>query len=100
MRSSTAHETRYAKSAPPRRFYSVPIAERDQRPDRLGDLVGCMADLLVEVHRQSEELAQYRGDDARVRGAIARLAQLDRSLGEVGVEAASVHRLLAHEHLT
>jgi hypothetical protein len=59
-----------------------------------------MADLLVETRRQRVEIAQHRGsDDPRVREAGARLAELERSLGEVGVEAASVHQLLQHVRL-
>jgi len=59
-----------------------------------------MADLLVQTRRQRVEIAQYRGsDDSRVRDAIVRLTELERPLGEVGVEAASVHQLLQHVHL-
>jgi hypothetical protein len=59
-----------------------------------------MADLLVEAGRQWVEIAQHRGsDDLRVREAIARLAELERSLGEVGVEATSVHQLRQHGRL-
>jgi hypothetical protein len=59
-----------------------------------------MADLLVEARRQGVEIAQHRdSNDPRVREAIARLTGLERSLGEVGVEAASVHQLLQKVHL-
>jgi hypothetical protein len=59
-----------------------------------------MADLLVETRRQRMEIAHHRsGDDPRVMAAIARLTELERSLGEVGVEAASAHQLLQHIHL-
>jgi hypothetical protein len=75
----------------------VPIAEREQRPDRLAELLECMADLLVEARMQRVEIAQHRGSrDPRVREAIVRLFELERSLREVGVEAASVHQLLQH----
>lgn len=78
----------------------APIAEREQKPDRFAELLECMADLLVEARKQRLELAQYRGSaDQRVREAVARLAELESSLQEVGVEAASVHQLLQHVHL-
>ena len=78
----------------------APIAEREQRPDRFAELLECMADLLVETRRQRVEIAQHRGsEDQRVREAIARLTEMERSLEEVGVEAASVHQLLQHVHL-
>jgi hypothetical protein len=78
----------------------APIAECEQRPDRFAELLECMADLLVETRRQRVEIAQHRGsEDQRVREAIARLTEMERSLEEVGVEAASVHQLLQHVHL-
>jgi hypothetical protein len=78
----------------------TPIAAREQRPDRFAELLECVADLLVETRSQRVEIAQYRGgDDPRVREAIARLTELERSVGEVGMEAASVHQLLQHVHL-
>jgi hypothetical protein len=59
-----------------------------------------MADLLVQARRQSAEIAEHWGnDDPRIPEAITRLAQLERSLGEVGAEAASVHQLLQHVRL-
>jgi hypothetical protein len=59
-----------------------------------------MADLLVEMRRQQAEVAQFRdSNDPRVREAIARLAEIARSLRELGVEAASVHQQLQHVHL-
>jgi hypothetical protein len=59
-----------------------------------------MADLLVETRTQSVEITQHRdSDDPRVREAIARLTTLEGSLGEVGIEAASVHQLLQHVRL-
>jgi hypothetical protein len=46
------------------------------------------------------EIAQdLDSDDPRVREAVARLTEMERSLGEVGVEAAAVHQLLRHIHL-
>ena len=78
----------------------MPTAERDQRPDRFGELLECMADLLVETRRQRVEIAQDPGsNDPRVAEAIARLNELERSLSEVGVQSASVHQLLQHVHL-
>jgi hypothetical protein len=73
---------------------------REHRPDRLAELLECMADLLVEARLQREEIAQdLAGDDPRVREAIARLTDVERSLGDVGIEAASVHQLLQRIHL-
>ena len=78
----------------------MPTPERDQRPDRFGELLECMADLLVETHRQRMEIAHDPGsDDPRVAEAIARLNELERSLSEVAVQSASVHQLLQHVHL-
>jgi len=76
------------------------IAEREQRPDRFAELLECLADLMVETRRQSVVLAPHHdSDDERVREAIARLVELEHSLGEVGFEAASVHQQLQHLHL-
>ena len=78
----------------------MPTLERDQRPDRFGELLECMADLLVETRRQRAEIAQDPGsDDPRVAEAIARLNELERSLSDVAGRSASVHQLLQHVHL-
>jgi hypothetical protein len=78
----------------------MPTAERDQRPDRFGELLECMADLLVETGRQRVEIAQDPGsNDPRVAEAIVRLNELECSLSEVAVQSASVHQLLQHVHL-
>jgi hypothetical protein len=59
-----------------------------------------MADLMVETRGHRVEIAQRGGgDDPRVREAIARLAELERALGDVRVEVASVHQVLQHVHL-
>lgn len=77
----------------------APIAE-PERPDRLAELLECLADLLVEARRQRLTIAEHcDSDDLRVRDAIARVAALERSLRDVGIEAASVHQLLEHVHL-
>jgi hypothetical protein len=77
-----------------------PSVEREQRPDRLGELLECMADLVVPVRRQREEIAQHSAnDDPRVAEAIAGLTQLQCTLADVGVETASVHHQLQHVHL-
>ena len=77
----------------------APITE-PERFDRLAELLECMADLLVEVRRERLAIAEhFDSDDLRVREAIARVAAFERSLGDVGVEAASVHQLLQHVHL-
>ncbi|MCW3066206.1 MAG: hypothetical protein JWN32_3378 [Solirubrobacterales bacterium] len=78
----------------------VPIAERERRLDRLAELLECLADLLVETRKQRREIGQHRdSDDPRVPEAIVRLAEMERSLGDVAADAASVHRLLQHVHL-
>ena len=78
----------------------APSSEQEERPDRFTELLECMADLRVETHRQRVEIAQQRGtDDPRVVAAVARLTDLQRSLGEVGAEAAAAHQLLQHIHL-
>jgi hypothetical protein len=79
---------------------TVQIAEREHRPDRLAELLECLADLLVETRKQRAEIARDRdSDDPRVPEAIGRLAELEGSLGDLAVEAASVHQLLQHVHL-
>jgi hypothetical protein len=78
----------------------APSTEHEQSSDRFAELLECMADLLVETRRQRVEIAQRRGsDDPRVAAAIARLTELEHSLGDVGVEDASAHHLLQHIHL-
>jgi hypothetical protein len=76
------------------------IAEREPRPDRFAELLVCLADLMVETRRQHSEMVPYQdSDDERVHEAIARLIELEHSLGEVGLEAASVRQLQHHLHL-
>jgi len=76
------------------------IPEREQRPDRFAELLECMADLLIETRRQRVAIAHdRRSDDPRVRDAQTRVAELERSLGDVGAEAATVHQVLQHVHL-
>lgn len=78
----------------------VTITEREQRPDRFAELLESIADLLVETRRQQTLIApNCDSNDPRVREAIARLAEVARSLKEVAVEAASVHQQLQHVHL-
>jgi hypothetical protein len=77
-----------------------PTVEREQRADRLAELLECMADLLVETRQQRVEIERHAGsDDPRVREAITGLTQLEGSLAAVGVETASVHQQLQHVHL-
>jgi glyoxylase-like metal-dependent hydrolase (beta-lactamase superfamily II) len=77
----------------------APIAERE-RPDRLAEILECMADLLVEARRERAEIVPYHGsEDPRVPEALSRLTELERSLREVGTEAAAVHQLLQHIRL-
>ena len=101
MRRLNGHENEHPSPVTrPRCFSLVPVAARKQRHDRFAELLECMADLLVETRRQCEEITQHPGsDDPRVREAGVRLAELERSLGDVGVEVAAVHQLLQHVHL-
>jgi type VI protein secretion system component VasF len=79
---------------------SAPIAQRERDRDRFAELLECMADLLVETRRQHEEISQNPGNgDPLVTEAIARLAEMERSLEAAGIEAAGVHQLLQHLHL-
>lgn len=78
---------------------NAPIANGPYRPDRFAELLECMADLLVEARREREDMGAQQGNDPRVPEAMARLAGLERSLGQVGAEAASVHHLLQRAHL-
>jgi hypothetical protein len=67
-------------------------AECEPSPGRRAELLECTADLLVQTRRRWVEIARDLGsDDPRVREALARLVELERSLEEVGVEAVSVH---------
>ncbi len=76
------------------------IAERERRPDRFGELLVCMSDLLFELRRQQVAIVQYRdSNDPRVREAIASLAEIAPSLEAIAVEASSVHQELQHVHL-
>jgi hypothetical protein len=73
------------------------VAEREQRPDRLAELLARTADLLIETRRQRATIVRdLGGDDPRVREALACLAKLELSLEEVGAQAASVERLPQH----
>lgn len=77
-----------------------PIAEVEERVDRFAELLECMADLLVETRRQRIEITRpYGSEDPRVREVITRLTELEGVIGEVGIEAASVHQLLQRVHL-
>ena len=78
----------------------VPPQKREQRPDHLGDLLECLADLLIEVGQQRAavaRLAQRSGPSAPE--AVERLGWLEAAIKGIGVEAASVHQLLQHEQL-
>jgi hypothetical protein len=78
----------------------APIAERDERPDRFVELLECVAELLVETRRQREDIQQHSGsDDPRLPEAIALMTEVEQSIREMGVEAASVHQLLQHMRL-
>lgn len=76
------------------------IRERELRPDHLADLLECLADLVVETGQQRraiEPVAEHA--DESTRENIRRLAAIEETLKQVGLEAAAVHQLLQHEHL-
>jgi hypothetical protein len=71
--------------------------EHERTPDRLAELLACMADLLVDTRNRRADLARRcRDDDPRVLEAIKRLGDLEASFEQVGIEAASVHQELQH----
>ncbi len=78
----------------------VPPSAREEQPDRLAELLECLADLVVEAHRCRGVLERLPScADQRVQDSIAHLEQLERNLRAVGVEAASVHQGLLRERL-
>jgi hypothetical protein len=78
----------------------VAPAELESRPDRLGELLGVLADLVVEARARRLALSELDGsDDPRVVSATDRLSQLECHLVETGVEAATVHNELQRSHL-
>ena len=77
----------------------APIAE-PEHPDRLEEPLECVADLLAEARRPRLTIADYsHGDELPMRDAIARVAAPERSLGNLGIDRASVHQLLRPVHL-
>ena len=57
----------------------VPLQEREHRPDRLGDLLECLADLLIEVGQQRAAVARLvEGSGPAAREALERLMRLWR----------------------
>jgi hypothetical protein len=76
----------------------APIAE-PEHPDRLEEPLECVADLLVEARRPRLTIADYGYGELPMRDAIARGAAPGRSLGNVGIDGASVHQLLQPVHL-
>jgi len=73
---------------------------REVRPDSLGNLLECLADLVVETGQQRRALEPLAGSGgAPTRNALRHLVALERSLRQVGLEAAAVHQQLQHEHL-
>jgi hypothetical protein len=78
----------------------VPVLERELRPDRLGDLLECLADLLVETAEQRSAIERRaESPDGPTHDAVQRLMEVESALKRVGLEAATVHQLLQHEHL-
>jgi hypothetical protein len=79
---------------------SVSLQVREREPDRLGELLECLADLLIEVGQQRVALARLvDGSGPVAREAIERLGWLEGAVKGMGVEAASIHQLLQHEQL-
>jgi hypothetical protein len=78
----------------------VPPQEREHRPDHLGDLLECLADLLVEVGQQRTAVARLvERSGPAAREAVERLGWLEGAIKGIGMEAASIHQLLQHEQL-
>ncbi len=78
----------------------APVAEREDTPDRLVELLECLADLRIELGRPRAAIAERRdGNDPRVHDAIERVAALERSLQTVGGDAAAAHQWLRHVRL-
>jgi hypothetical protein len=70
----------------------IHAAEREERADGFGELLGTLADLTVAVRKERERLERIAaGGDARVDAAAQKLAELEQHAREVGSEAASVH---------
>jgi hypothetical protein len=75
--------------------------ELELRPDRLADLLECLADLVVQTGQQRrtiEPMADVAAGES-THDAIRRLAALEDALKQVGLEAAAVHQQLQHDHL-
>jgi hypothetical protein len=78
----------------------LPVSERERQTDRMTELLDCLADLLVQTAEQRATIERaVRPGDSTARHALARLTDLEQMLKGVGLEAASVHQLLQHEHL-
>jgi hypothetical protein len=78
----------------------VSPSDREERPDRLGELLECLADLVVETERCRAALASLPArSDERVRCSIVDLERLQVGLHDVSVEAAAVHQRLRRERL-
>jgi hypothetical protein len=90
-----------AMTDPPcRPLMTLSPIDEPERPDRLAEPLECMADLLVEARRPWLRIADYfYSDEPPMRDAIARVAAPERSLGNIGVDGASVHHLLQPVHL-
>ena len=70
-------------------------AECEQSSGRAADAPASMAELLIETRRRWVEIARgLGGDDPRVREVVVRLADLERSLEDVGVGSVSGHEEL------
>lgn len=78
---------------------AAPSSELEQ-PDRLPELLACLADLLVETGRQRQVIAAtHDPTDPRAHEAVRRFAAVQDSLSGVSAEVAAVHQALRHIHL-
>jgi hypothetical protein len=78
----------------------APLSEPEREQDRFGELLECLADLLVATARRKDAIDRVTdGSDPRVREALDRMLALEREMLSVCREAASVHQMLAHLRL-
>ena len=62
-------------------LFPLSLQDRERRPDRLGDLLKCLTDLLIEVGQQRAAVAQLADGPGRAaREALERLGWLERAV--------------------
>jgi hypothetical protein len=78
----------------------LPALAASRDDDRFLELLDCLADLRVEAGKQRHELSEVHGtDDPRVRAVVDQFRQVESSLAEVSVKAASIHQMAQRFHL-